>query len=215
LLEKYIIVRKGEIMPSDLKLKRTKSFFINATKELILNEGVEQITVRKIAEKSGYSYATIYHYFVDLDTLLFETKNAIIMDMVEVMSMKPTEQGLTLEQVKDNNKKFLQYFINHPNVYHFLYRHPLKNSSIPLFDNLDIGEAYWDTYKGFVKSGVISKEEVPVIAKTLIYNIYGLLGLFFSSNGLTQEKVFKDMDEITDFILSKPTDTDINNKEEL
>ena len=45
--------------------------FINATIELIDEIGLDQITIRKVADKSGYNSATIYNYFENLDHLIF------------------------------------------------------------------------------------------------------------------------------------------------
>lgn len=45
--------------------------FIKATEELIDELGIEKVTLRKIAERSGYNSATIYNYFENLDHLIF------------------------------------------------------------------------------------------------------------------------------------------------
>ena len=50
----------------DIKKKRVMMYFIEATQELILNEGIENLSIKKIAEKAGYNTATIYNYFEDL-----------------------------------------------------------------------------------------------------------------------------------------------------
>ncbi|MBU1219646.1 TetR/AcrR family transcriptional regulator [Myxococcota bacterium] len=49
---------------------RTMGYFISACRELIENEGIKGVSARKVAEKAGYSYATIYSYFKDMDTLI-------------------------------------------------------------------------------------------------------------------------------------------------
>jgi len=43
--------------------------FINATQEMIETDGIENISVRKIAQKAGFHNSTIYLYFKDLDEL--------------------------------------------------------------------------------------------------------------------------------------------------
>lgn len=51
------------------KRKRIMSYFINATIELMEKEGIENLTIRKIAEQAKYNSATLYHYFSNLDEL--------------------------------------------------------------------------------------------------------------------------------------------------
>ncbi len=44
--------------------------FIKATQELIDEIGIEKVSIRKIAEKSGFHNSTIYLYFKDVDELI-------------------------------------------------------------------------------------------------------------------------------------------------
>ncbi len=45
-------------------------YFITATKELIERDGLENLTVRKVAEAAGYNSATLYNYFEDMEELV-------------------------------------------------------------------------------------------------------------------------------------------------
>jgi hypothetical protein len=42
-----------------------------------------------------------------------------------------------------------------------------------------------------------------IITKTLIYAVHGLLALYLSGNGLTEETLFADLDRIIDFVLRR------------
>lgn len=53
------------------RIKRTMSHFIDVTDELINEIGIENVTIRKVAESAGYNSATIYNYFENLDHLIF------------------------------------------------------------------------------------------------------------------------------------------------
>ena len=46
----------------DIKKRRVMMYFIEATQDLILNEGIENLSIKKIADKAGYNTATIYNY---------------------------------------------------------------------------------------------------------------------------------------------------------
>lgn len=51
--------------------KRKKAIaFVEATQQLIDSEGLENISIRKIAEKAGFHNSTIYLYFKDADQLI-------------------------------------------------------------------------------------------------------------------------------------------------
>lgn len=50
--------------------KMTMRIFISVTHDIIKSEGLESVTIRKIAEKSGYNSATIYNYFENAQHLI-------------------------------------------------------------------------------------------------------------------------------------------------
>ena len=50
--------------------QRMKGYFIQAAMEILRGEGIKDLSVRNVAEKAGYSYATLYNYFKDLNELL-------------------------------------------------------------------------------------------------------------------------------------------------
>ncbi len=54
---------------SNLK-KRTMMYFIDAANIIIKEEGIEHVTLRKVAKTAGYNSATLYNYFENLDHLL-------------------------------------------------------------------------------------------------------------------------------------------------
>jgi AcrR family transcriptional regulator len=56
---------------NDKKKKRVLKLFIEAAMEVIEKEGIEAITIRKVAEVTGYNSATIYSYFDNLKQLVF------------------------------------------------------------------------------------------------------------------------------------------------
>ena len=54
---------------NDQKLTRM-ALFINCARQLIDEEGYQNVSIRKIADRAGYHNSTIYFYFSDLDYLL-------------------------------------------------------------------------------------------------------------------------------------------------
>lgn len=54
-----------------LKQDRIMRYFIDSTVEIIKNEGVAGVTIRKVSSQAGYTSATLYNYFDTLDHLVF------------------------------------------------------------------------------------------------------------------------------------------------
>ena len=67
-----------DINSSDLKMndkkfiqkKRIIKYFIDAVKQIQEEDGLQSVTIRKVADIAGYNSATLYNYFENLDHLL-------------------------------------------------------------------------------------------------------------------------------------------------
>ena len=55
----------------ELQRKRMITYFVEATCKIIDTEGIENVTVRKVANLAGYNSATLYNYFDNLTHLIF------------------------------------------------------------------------------------------------------------------------------------------------
>jgi Transcriptional regulator len=186
-----------------IKSQRVKSYFVHAAKEIILGEGVENTSVRKVADKAGYSFATIYNYFTDINELLQEVKVVMIQDVINHMQGKMPDKIYDLDDIKKLHRLYIEYYIERPNVFRFFYSYHLntvkaKPTDMPRFEKI-----WQDTYYGMVMSGAIKETEVEVVAKTIIYTMQGVLALYFSDNGLTTEDVYRDVELIIDHLLAE------------
>ncbi len=181
------------------KNELVRNWFIQAAKEIILREGVEGVSVRKVAQTTGYSYATIYHYFADLNALLLSVKERMVDDVAAHFSVGGSAPFHSLDDLKRSNRAYVQYYLDRPNVYHFFYSYRFEHAPAPDYDT-KFQNGWITSYQTFVESGLLRPQDVILTAKTVIYTVQGLLALYFSSNGLTQEKLFQDMDDIADYL---------------
>ena len=53
-----------------------KNLILDAAKELFIEKGLDQTTMRNIADKINYSVGTVYLYYKDKDAILFEINNS-------------------------------------------------------------------------------------------------------------------------------------------
>lgn len=115
----------------DLKRKRIMSYFISAAIEIIEQDGIGNLSIRKVAEKAGYNSATLYHYFTSLDELtLFAS--------VKCLNEYTTELPCHLKQARDMREQYLlnwECFCNHsfchPDIYQVLFFSPAGAANLP------------------------------------------------------------------------------------
>ncbi len=186
-----------------MKKQYVKSIFINAVKSIILREGISHVTARKIGEITGYSYATMYHYFSDLNELFLETKLVMIQDMIQCGKEKFIQSTDPLQLIKAQTRFPIDYYMDSPNIFEFFYCFKLDERNEMALKSLDIEKGYWDIYLPFVEKGTIKRSDIPVIARTIMYAVYGMITLYLSNNGLTREDIYQDMDRMIDLMLKE------------
>ncbi|MCX7776172.1 MAG: TetR/AcrR family transcriptional regulator [Spirochaetaceae bacterium] len=54
----------------EIQRERIRRYFLDAARNIILQEGIEAVTTKKIADQAAYSYASIYNYFENLNELV-------------------------------------------------------------------------------------------------------------------------------------------------
>jgi AcrR family transcriptional regulator len=185
----------------NVKKEFVKSKFVEAAKAIILQDGVLNVTVRRIAEMTGYSYATIYHYFQDLNELLLETKLSMIRDMAVPGSFQTVRTEDPLELKKQQVKLMAGFFIDNPNIFEFFYQYRMDETNATAMRSLELEKAYYDDFKPFVESGVICEADIAAISRAIIYTVFGSITIYLSNNGLSREEVFKDIDNTLDLLL--------------
>lgn len=179
----------------------TKSKFIEAAKTIIVTDGVLAVTVRRIGEMTGYSYATIYHYFKDLNELLIETKLSMIRDMTTNEDPKSAGSMDPLERKKQQARQMAGFFIDNPNLFGFIYQYRMDESNATAMRSLELEKAYYEDFRPFVVSGAIRESDIPAISRAITYTVFGAINICLSNNGLSRDEVFRDIDNTLDLLL--------------
>ncbi|MFZ5945969.1 MAG: TetR/AcrR family transcriptional regulator [Bacillota bacterium] len=191
----------------DFKKQRIKSYFLDATKEIIVNEGVENVTVRKVADITGYSYPTLYNYFTDLNELLWDVKRHMIKhDLVEVISRRLPKKLLDIKDIKKLFKVYIEYYLQNPNIFKFFYFYQLNrpdNRNKDTESEMDFDAMHKQTFQGFVADGTLQEKDVEAVSKIFIFAMHGMLMLYFSNeDNLTEHNVYEDLDKMVDYLLT-------------
>lgn len=114
----------GRAKYSDDKRKDMLLMFIRTTRQIIDDEGISQVTIRKIAKASGYNSATIYLYFRDLDELMCLASLSYVEDLIRdwVEGLKTPRS--TIDTYCFSWELFASYAFKQPEVYNHLFYYP-------------------------------------------------------------------------------------------
>jgi AcrR family transcriptional regulator len=106
-----------------------KGYFIQATKEILKAEGLKSISVRNIADRAGYSYATLYNYFKDVKELIFLCVKDFQDEIEASISEKTTGIVPGKERLKIISMGYLNYFLEYPGIFELFYLERMSDIS--------------------------------------------------------------------------------------
>jgi AcrR family transcriptional regulator len=109
--------------------QRMKGYFIQATKEILKAEGLKSISVRNIADRAGYSYATLYNYFKDIKDLIFLCVKDFQSEIETSISEKTTGFVPGKERLKVISMSYLNYFLEYPGIFELFYLERMSDIS--------------------------------------------------------------------------------------
>jgi AcrR family transcriptional regulator len=103
--------------------EETRRKILDAARELFVELGYEAVTMRKIAEKIGYSPTAIYFHFKD--------KEALIRDLCEHDFRSLAAQFVRIAKIADPIERlrkaglaYLEFALEHPNQYRLMFMTP-------------------------------------------------------------------------------------------
>lgn len=189
----------------DQRKQKTYQSFLDATKDIIMAEGYEAVTVRKVAEITGYTYPTLYHYFSDLNELMWEARSYMVREMVRTLPFKMQHVASGVDGIKEIFRIYMEYYFQHPNIFKFFYFSSLNkpvSNQLEKDTDPDFQIIWQELFREMVEAGKLTQSAVEVISKTILYAIHGMITLCLSNNGeLTQENIYSDLDHIINRLL--------------
>jgi len=164
----------------ELQKQRMMTYFIDAAKEIIKEEGVKGLSVRKVGDRAGYSYATIYNYFNDLNTLLFYCVFDFLEDCYKyLVSFK--EEGLDeKQQLITYTIEYFRYFAQRPHIFRLVFIEVLGSPPDEIVQRTQVSVAVLlgEALTQCVKAGYIGEANIQVLADLITSSVHGKL-LFY------------------------------------
>ena len=102
----------------ELLKQQNRIRFIQAAQELIENEDLEKVSIRRIAEKAGFHNSTIYLYFEDVDQLILLSSLKYFNEYSKALSELSTKDLTPLETFIKIWNFFVQTVFRKPKIFY-------------------------------------------------------------------------------------------------
>lgn len=178
-----------------------------AGKTILREEGMEAVTVRRLAAAATCTYPLLYHYFPSLEAYFWELRLSLIADVVTELTALPPTAADPVEGLKQTFRAYAGYFFGNPTLFRFFFARPfVRPEGDTRYAVLEqfFHRQWVSSFAGLVQAGLLAAAEVETVAKTLIYAVQGMILLALSANGsLTEDAVYAEIDALLDFLLRK------------
>jgi len=171
--------------PKEQRHRHSKEEFrreiLDAARKLFSREGYEQFSMRKLAQRIGYSPTTIYLYFRDKDELLFSICEELFAGMVrELEELKQREEDprLLLRMILLH---YIEFGLANPEHYKVVFfTSPCVYGSPEEYLEKDTisRQAYFnfrDTIAEFMELGVLRNGDVETTTQVLWTGVHGIV----------------------------------------
>lgn len=88
-----------------------------AARELFVNEGYENISMRKIANKIEYSPTTIYLYFKDKADLLDSVCQETLLHLLNTLEQLKRDESDPVEALRKSGRTYVEFGLKYPQDY--------------------------------------------------------------------------------------------------
>jgi len=165
----------------------TRQEILDAARDLFVNEGYDNVSMRKVAEKIEYAPGTLYLYFKDkaeiLDTICAQTfeKLRARMDAIQ------RDPGNPLDGLRRGLRTYIQFGLDNPNQYIVTFVVAKQRAADCPPSAAAAGVSCFDCLRGTVRKciegGYINGGDVEDTAQAIWTAIHGVTSLLVSNCG--------------------------------
>ncbi|KYH33988.1 HTH-type transcriptional regulator BetI [Clostridium tepidiprofundi DSM 19306] len=168
-----------------MQKRRIMGYFIEATNKIIEEEGIDAVTIRKVADMAGYNSATLYNYFKNLNHLIFFASMKYLKDYALDLYDYTKDSKNSLENYVNIWKCFSYHSYLKPEIYNLIFFGEFTSSAV--------NDSIKEYYSIFPEElGKESKQYLPMLLEDNIYlRDYQVLKIcakegFFKEEDLTE-----------------------------
>jgi len=154
-----------------------------AARDLFVQEGYENVSMRRIAEKIEYSPTTIYLYFRDKDELLKEMCDETFTLLSRKLTRILGSGGDPVVNLREGLKVYVQFGLKHPSHYYATFMRAGGKCETGEFTGSAGEEAFRKLVAGIaacVEAGRFREHDVMAISQSLWMVVHGITSLLMT-----------------------------------
>ncbi|WFD10449.1 TetR/AcrR family transcriptional regulator [Tepidibacter hydrothermalis] len=140
--------------------------FIDATAKIIEEEGIDYVTIRKVASLTGYNSATLYNYFENLDHLIFSACMKFTKPYTDNLHRYVKNCTNSIDTTLRVWECFCYYSFSNPKIFYSIFFAKLSNSLNDYITEYyeiypqEISSSYHSIYTMLLKNNIYDRSYV-------------------------------------------------------
>jgi AcrR family transcriptional regulator len=198
----------------EIQEQRIRGYFVQATREILKSEGLKSVSARNIAQKAGYSYATIYNYFRDVKDLIFECVKDFQDEAEGIIRSQLKNEPAGIARIKGITNAYTRYFVEYPGIFELFFIEKVydlagKQPTINLINSF-LERLCEDDWNYLVTKKLIKETDATSAKAKLLITTTGILLLYLHRQYPMDYKEFTErssweINEILDGLSVKPS----------
>ncbi len=166
--------------PSEIRRSRhreeARRAILDATEAILLEDGIELFSIRKLATRCGFTAPTIYHYFRDKDGLidaLLEERFSRLLQRVRRVALGPDQ----VANMREHARAFLRFGRSNPAFYQLMMRGPRAGQERPVRAADQAREIMAGPLEALLEAGRLYTDDLAAAQQSLWAVLHGLISL--------------------------------------
>ena len=159
---------------------------LDAARGMFAAEGYQNVSMRKIADKIGYSPTSIYLYFKDKADLLHQICEESFAQLARNISSIQNLSADPLEKLRMGLREYINFGLKHQSHYEVIFITPIKAPVGGDFDS-SMGKVAFETMRKNVSdcldANLLKNNDIDLISQTLWAGIHGITSLLITHCG--------------------------------
>ena len=159
---------------------------LDAAREILIHEGAEKLSMRRIASKIEYTPTTIYLYFKDKEDILFHLCEEVYGKVVDVLKKVERQEKDPVERVRKAIAAYIKFGLSDPARYRIAFMYNLS-PDVHLKDLLKPGTKAQSAYE-ILRNGVAETlkllkndcKDAEAVAQVLWASTHGIISIVIS-----------------------------------
>jgi AcrR family transcriptional regulator len=174
-------VRQASRARREQQKEGLRRIILDEAGELFLEQGYEGFSMRRVAERIGYSATTIYRYYEDKDDLLFAVVNEGFSEFARQLTEAAENVSNPLKRLEALGQAYIKFGLDNPVYYQmmFMQRADLlferrKEQTQPMIESFDVLQR---SVRAAMDAGVMKRGDVETYSRVIWSVVHGVTAL--------------------------------------